>query len=306
MVSTWTASASDSSRRLRSSSPVSSPASAIWRRSQPVSAVTPACSAVAASCSSCATWRRSVSRRSPSCVRSRRSGRPSTSVTVSASAATPRVRSSRAHACRRRCNSSSASSSAAASSCAVQPRKGVSAAARGPRRVRRPLERLQQPQPVPRGRRAEDAARAVDDRRDAGRLQRVADQRGVAVRADEHGDVPGADARARRATAPASSRTSIRAPGRQQAGEVGREVGGDVLARGGVADAAAPRALEPRVVAVHDADAQRHGLRRARSGAARRWRAPPGRAGRRSPRARAGRRRTARRRHPGGPGRCAS
>ena len=63
-----------------------------------------------------------------------------------------------------------------------------------PRRVRRALQRLQQPQPVPRRRRAEDAARAVDDGGDAGGLQRVADERGVAVRAHEDRDVPGAHA----------------------------------------------------------------------------------------------------------------
>ena len=125
--------------------------------------------------------------------------------------------------------------------------------------MRRALQRLQQPQPVARRRRAEDAARAVDDGGDAGGLQRVAHERGVAVRADEHGDVPGAHALAPDRLAAVVADLDLRL-GREQAGEVGREVLGDVLACGGVADAAAARALQPRVVAVDDADAQRRAL----------------------------------------------
>ena len=66
MVSTWTASASDSSRRERSSSP-----SLLGRvdragAATTASAAVPSRSAAAAPCSSWPTWRRSVSRRSPS------------------------------------------------------------------------------------------------------------------------------------------------------------------------------------------------------------------------------------------------
>ena len=67
MVSTWTASASDSSRRLRSSLSVSAAASMMRWRSQAVRAVAPSWSAMAAACSSWPTWR---SRSSPAPRRS--------------------------------------------------------------------------------------------------------------------------------------------------------------------------------------------------------------------------------------------
>ena len=59
---------------------------------------------------------------------------------------------------------------------------------------RRALDRLEQAQPVARGRGAEDAARAVDDGGDVDLVEGVADERGVAVGADEDGDVAGPDA----------------------------------------------------------------------------------------------------------------
>ena len=127
---TCTASASDSSRRLRSSSPVSCSAAAMRWRSHAVSAAVPMCSPTAAAWRSCATWRRSVSRRSPSAAARTRPGSPSASVSVSVSEATPLSRSRRAQACSRRCSSSHSSSPAHATRSALQPRNGVRAAER--------------------------------------------------------------------------------------------------------------------------------------------------------------------------------
>ena len=107
-------------------------ASAIRVRSHVASAVGPSCSADAARCSSWPTWRRSVSRRSPSSSASIRADRSSATVIVSSSAATPRVRRMRAQSCRRRWTSShsqlSSSAPACARRCADHPRKQVSAA----------------------------------------------------------------------------------------------------------------------------------------------------------------------------------
>ena len=75
----------------------------------------------------------------------------------------------------------SAASSAAAICSALQPRKEVSAAARARVRRGRPLERLEQPQPLVRGRGREDAAGAVDHGRDADALERVVHERGRAL-----------------------------------------------------------------------------------------------------------------------------
>ena len=71
-------------------------------------------------------------------------------------------------------------------------RGGVRAA-----RVGRALDGRQQPHPVARRERAEDAARAVDDGGHADRVELVADERRVAVGAHEHGDVARADLHAR-------------------------------------------------------------------------------------------------------------
>ena len=73
---------------------------------------------------------------------------------------------------------------------------------------RRALDRLEQAQPVARGRGAEDAARAVDDGGDVDLVEGVADERGVAVGADEDGDVAGTDGLGR-CTVPSCARTSI-------------------------------------------------------------------------------------------------
>ena len=56
----------------------------------------------------------------------------------------------------------------------------------------RALDRLEQPQPLLRGRGREDAAGAVDHGRDADALERVVHERGQLVRGDEHGDVAAA------------------------------------------------------------------------------------------------------------------
>ena len=134
IVRTCTASASDSSRRVRSSSPPSSTAARIRARSQPARAVVPRRSSTATRCRSWPTWRRSVMRRSPSTCSKTRSVSRSDAVMTSSSEATPRVRSTRAQPCRRRWTDSQVSSSASATRWAVQPRNGVRAAAwaRGP------------------------------------------------------------------------------------------------------------------------------------------------------------------------------
>ena len=106
---------------------------------------------VAAACSSSPTWRRSVSRRSPSTVASTRSG--------SASVERDRLEQRR-DAARRAARAPSGAGAGAASSRRrrprrrparrVQPRNEVSAAARARGGRRRALERLEQPQPVAR------------------------------------------------------------------------------------------------------------------------------------------------------------
>ena len=144
---------------------------------------------------------------------------------------------------------------------------------------RRPLQRLEQPQPLLGLDGAEHAARAVDDGGDAGGVERVADPRGVAVGLHEHGHVGGLGLAAG-----------------EQPDEVGGDVLGDVLAdRGqlGVAARRGPHVAAPR--------------RRGSAAAGRACpdpRAPRAPCGRRSPRARAAHRRTARRRRRSAPGRC--
>ena len=259
-MSTCTASASDSSRRLRSSSPVSCSAAVIRWRSQPVSAVAPSRSAAAAACSSWPTWRRSVRRRSPSSSESSRPGRPSTSVIRSSSAATPRTRSTRAHSCRRRWTSSHASSPAPATCSASQPRNGVSAAARA---------------------RAGALGRSI-----------ASSSRSQSRAGSEPNTLPAPLITAGISTASSASRTSAAwrcvrtstatCPGRtgvlpehravlrpaldpraggEQPDEVAGEVARDVAARGVVARVAVAGLLDRRVVAVHDAHPQRLGMR---------------------------------------------
>ena len=211
MVRTCTASASLSSRRLRSSSLLSVVASSTRWRSHAVSAVAPICSVIAAAWSSSPTWRRSVIRRSPSTIASTRAGRPSSSVIASISDATPFSRSTRAQWCRRRWTSSHASSSASATSLGrpaeeERQRRGARAG-----RVGGALDRLEQPQPLERRLGAEHAAGAVDDGGDVDGLQRVADARGVAVRPHEHGDVAGADGTLVRRPAPERSSETMSA-----------------------------------------------------------------------------------------------
>ena len=130
MVSTWTASASESSRSARSSSALSRSASAMRCRSQDVSEETPSCCSVATVCSSWPTCPRSVSRRSPPSRPRTRRGTASVAEIESSSAATPRLRRRPAQRWNFACSSSQAGSSAAAICSALQPRKEVSAADR--------------------------------------------------------------------------------------------------------------------------------------------------------------------------------
>ena len=129
-VTIWTAAASESRRRLRSS-PTSACASSMRCRSHSTSAAGPRCASTVAACSACPTWRRSVSRRSPPATASRRAGSPVPAVTASSSAATPRSRSRPAQ--RRSAAPSSSRSPSAPSaqrSVTVRPKKQVSAASR--------------------------------------------------------------------------------------------------------------------------------------------------------------------------------
>ena len=119
------------------------------------------------------------------------------------------------------------------------------------RRVGGALDRLEHAQPLAGRVGAEHAAGAVDDGGDVDGLQRIADARGVAVRADQDGDVAGAD------TALAVDR-SARA---QQRHDVGRDVARDVLPRG--IEARVALRGQAHVVARDDADPQRRGVRRA-------------------------------------------
>ena len=262
MVSTWTASASDSSRRLRSSSAVSRSASAMRRRSHDVSAVVPSCSAVAAAWSSCATWRTSVSVRSPSAVARTRAARPSPKLIASVRLATPRSRRIARPAVQAAVDGlplviAGRRDRGRAPAEERRERRGPGARRRG-----RALDRLEQPQPVPRRRRGEHAARAVDHRGDAGRLERVADQRGVEVLAHEHRDVPGLDPLDRERRAGRVAALDLRA-GRQELDEIGGHVLGDPLARRGVRREPPGRAHDAGLVAVQDAQAQRRRHRRA-------------------------------------------
>ena len=194
IVRTCTASASESRRRLRSSSWTSSRASAMRRCSHAVRAATPSRSVVAAWCSSWPTWRRSVSRRSPSARASTRAVSASVRVIEleqggHAAAAQhvgplveahvdvlPRVVRRRRDPRRRPAEE-------------ARQRGGVD-----PGRVRRPLDGLQQAQPLRRARRLEHAAVAADHGRHADRAERVAHRRGLAVGGHEDGDVAGVDA----------------------------------------------------------------------------------------------------------------
>ena len=73
------------------------------------------------------------------------------------------------------------------------PQEGGEGDGTGPRHRRRPLQRLEQPQPLPGDRRGEHAAGAVDDGGDPHGGQRAPHQVGLPVGADQHGHVPGPD-----------------------------------------------------------------------------------------------------------------
>ena len=165
MVSTWTASASDSSRRLRSSSPVSAPASAIRLRSQAVSAVD----------AELLVRRGGVQQLTDVA----QVGQPALAVGVgehprgqllgrrrrSSSAATPRSRSTRAQSCSRRWTSSHSARRRRPAPAARRPsREGGQRRRAGARELGRAFERLQQRQPVARALGPEHAAGAVDQR----------------------------------------------------------------------------------------------------------------------------------------------
>ena len=161
----------------------------------------------------------------------------------------------------------------------------------------RPLDRLEQPQPVSGGRRAEHAAAAVDHRGDPHRLERVVDRSPPCGCADEDGDVTAA-----RTGSPPHERADPRGssgPGRRRR-RPRRSSGAARALRSPVAGQP-HRGAARRRTRIRSAGGSRRAGQPRRTGA--RARRAPG--GRRSPRGRAGRRRTARRRRRSGPGRCA-
>ena len=147
-------------------------------------------------------------------------GRPSTSVIVSVSEATPAPRSTRAQSCRRRWTLLPLVLVGGGDLLGASSRGTASA----PRRARAAVDAGRSSASSSRshsraGGGAEHAARAVDDRGDAGGVERVADQRGVAV----------ACARARRRGRAARARRRRRVAPRRRAAR--DEVGGEVARR---------------------------------------------------------------------------
>ena len=131
-------------------------------------------------------------------------------------------------------------------------RRGVRAGHR-----RGALERLEQRQPVARRLGREHAAGAVDHRRHAGRFERVADHRRLAVGPHEHRQVAGPDL----SLGPVAVLRDGCA-GCQQRHDVGGQVADDVLAAAGLAHPSAARQRQRRVLAQHDPDPQRRADRR--------------------------------------------
>ena len=261
-MSTCTASASDSSRRLRSSSPVSCSAAVIRWRSQPVSAVAPSRSAAAAACRSWPTWRRSVRRRSPSWSGEQPPGQ-------ALDERDPlQQRRDAAHAQHARPLVQAPVDLLPRLLPGARDLLGVPAEERrerggaGAGGRARALDRLQQPQPVARGLGAEHAARAVDHGGDLDRVERVAHERRLAVGAHEHRDVPRPHRVLPEHRAVLGPALDPRAGG-EQPDEIAGEVARDVAARGVVARVAVAGLLDRRIVAVHDAHPQRLGMRRA-------------------------------------------
>ena len=268
---------------------------------------TPSCSADAAACRSWPTWRRSVSRRSPSAHARIRSGRRSPSVIVSVSDATPRRAEHRAP-------------SRAGAGGRPPSRR------RRRRRPARPTSRGSRSAP-PRGPGSSEAGRSIASSRRshsragpvaktlpaplitagiADRVERVADQRGVAVGPDEHrrhAPARPAPDRPRRRV-----RRGARAPRLRTAAGRRRRRGPRRCARGPTRWSRYP----PRVSSI--VGSSRHSIRtpqrrlagRSRAGGAAGWPAAPGPCGRRFPGGRASHPRTSRRRRRSGPGRCAS
>ena len=191
MVITCTASASDSRRRARSSFSVS--VRLVDPPPEPGGhGVGPRPSETPASWSSCATWRRSVMKRSPDGPASTRAGTPCELLTVSYNEATPSSRSRAAHRCRDQWRSSHRSSSAVAT-CLGRPTDETSQRRRArpghvPSAARAPRAAGATPAPDSV---ANTEPAAADHGGHAGPVQCVTHRHRVAVDAHEHGDVAG-------------------------------------------------------------------------------------------------------------------
>ena len=299
IVSTCTASASDSRRRLRSSSPVSCSASAIRRRSHPVSAVVPRCSARAAAWSSCAdvaqVGQPPLAAGEPQHALGQALGQrdllDQRGDALHAQHPRPAVQAlvdllPRGFVGRRRPRSDD------------QPRNGVSAAARargdGGRALDAPPSSRSQSRAwgVPNTLPAPLMTAGTPTSSSASRIERG---RLVACGRARRRGRGGCGRRRRSASGATAAR---RGPRRRRARRAARALSTWMVV-------AVARRLDRGVVAVHDAHAQRRRVGRADEAGAR---AEPAahRAVQRSPRARAARRRTARRRRRAGPGRCGS
>ena len=202
--------------------------------------------------------------------------------------------------------SSHATSSAVATCSADQPTNADRARACTRVDRRRALERLEEGPPVAGDRRQEHASRPVDHGRDADRVEGVADGRGVAVAADEDGDVS-RDAPLRR-DGPSPALGARRSRLRTTAGRRRRSARSAAMTRR-AGSTEAHSLLRQRRRARRRDGARARATRRApahRSVVAAGGRRRRGRCGTRSRRGRAAPRPSTRRRRRSTPGRCAS
>ena len=226
MVITWTASASDSRRRSRSSALSSPPASAIRSFSQPVRALVPSWARTASAWRSWPTWRRSVICRSPSSRARSRAGNPSSAVINSSSDATPSRWRRSAH----RRSFVRQGVRVRFGGCAQVGRTPAEEAGEGggpgPARVGGPLQGLQEQQPLPGDVGGEDAAAAGDHGGHPGPAEGGGHHVGFGVGPHQDGDVgrvdrwpgPSRRRRGRVSPAPPPSRGArrCRRPGRRR------------------------------------------------------------------------------------------
>ncbi len=280
MVSTCTASASDSSRRLRSSLLVSSSASAMRWRSQAVSAVTPRPSVVDGGVEQLA----DVAQVGEVALAAGRGQQPG------------REALGRADQLEERGDAVAAQDGGPAVQGEVHrfpgvvaggghlvgrpPEEGGERRGAGPAHRRRPLQRFEQPQPLPGHRRGEHAAGAVDDGGDAHGGEGAPHQVGLPVGADQDGHMPRPDGLVAVGGAVAVAALHP-GTGRQQPDEVvGQVVGDHRPGVGRLGQALLRGDRDEPVLPVQDPQPQRRRHRRTRAGGAPGWRRRPAPRGR--------------------------